>query len=940
MTDNNNKNNQTNNYSIQSHLANNIVTHSGPVHLGLYLDPNDYDYEFNFYSEEEFTQDRAFPLQQTTEETQSDVEERENEKEKEVNENEDAMESLEAVEKVNNQVETANKQAPLPFLQKTTNFEQDNEGRPPQETPDKRCRLENDDHSSHPHLRKQHVTLDATLGATGFVTGNGNPIAYRGITSRGKDTIAGALTGNPKTPTAYLMHPNLKNPYRFPKPRSNAQPVVTPQAARATAEEKEKEKERSEENRVTGSNVDKTSTTNEQESAYTNRTPGTPVTPSSYKNSEVAQGINEMEHDNLERDQVEQPPDNVIITKLNPAATLQRTLHHIENPPPFSDAFTSGTHFLPDHQNIKNPYMNQRKEAKENNNYNDKFLPTIFINGRKLHHSPFLDDYSKQPNSSLDLNQDMEALRPLILSQHKAFTQHIKDLGEINLTLTKFIEKRKDSYISLKHNNKIPRSLRLKCTLSTSEAYEKDGDFLRIKEEFDNAVATFIQKGTELMTDWAELNIQKLLKDRCVSIFKKALYILDGIVSFHADLIGTPTWPSVSPQNLTLFLTKLYLSNQYMDISELTHYLEVPNETLHLICAQILTHKTSDNETLNLFHSMSLSDIDMTDERQKNFIFETLIQFDQILKIATIDVWQSYKNKLRQQTAALKLEAKMCAGEAINASAATALAITKATEVAESMNSRNLQHTLRISNLERALKRQEQKTNEVANTLKSKAKNSRELPKNFNGGRMTEPATSKELQTPPQYSHQRAKQQMVDLTEEDEEENTMLTTGETMPKNHIHNRHTKKYNGKKRRTPSIHWREAEVKNFDPDSPATPMPTVASVMTGNSHQNLPPLFPQPPPTTFFAHAPPPTPTTAPNSTHTPNPFVDNRHYPPGIAIALPPQHSSAQSGIGNNRPKQNPFIPQRTSRHNSNGETMGHHPQHSRQQKRKRKPLGV
>ena len=158
---------------------------------------------------------------------------------------------------------------------------------------------------------------------------------------------------------------------------------------------------------------------------------------------------------------------------------------------------------------------------------------------------------------------------------------------------------------------------------------------------------------------------------------------------------------------------------------------------------------------------------------------------------------------------------------------------------------------------------------------------------------MTEPATSKELQTPPQYSHQRAKQQMVDLTVEDEEVSMVLTTGETMPKNHIHNRHTKKYNGKKRRTPSIHWREAEVKNFDPDSPATPMPTVASVMTGNSHQKLPPLFPQPPPTTFFAHAPPPTPTTAPNSTHTPNPFVDNRHYPPGIAIALPPQHSSAQ-----------------------------------------------
>ncbi len=58
---------------------------------------------------------------------------------------------------------------------------------------------------------------------------------------------------------------------------------------------------------------------------------------------------------------------------------------------------------------------------------------------------------------------------------------------------------------------------------------------------------------------------------------------------------------------------------------------------------------------------------------------------------------------------------------------------------------------------------------------------------------MTEPATSKELQTPPQYSHQRAKQQMVDLTIEDEEENMALTTGETIPKNQTYNRQTKKY---------------------------------------------------------------------------------------------------------------------------------------------------
>jgi hypothetical protein len=89
-------------------------------------------------------------------------------------------------------------------------------------------------------------------------------------------------------------------------------------------------------------------------------------------------------------------------------------------------------------------------------------------------------------------NFTLETLCPLILLQHKAFTQHIKDLGDINLTLTKTLDKRKDSYISLKHSNKIPRSLRVKYTLSTSQAYAKDSDFLELKEKFDNTVGTFI----------------------------------------------------------------------------------------------------------------------------------------------------------------------------------------------------------------------------------------------------------------------------------------------------------------------------------------------------------------------------------------------------------------------------------------------------------------
>jgi hypothetical protein len=301
----------------------------------------------------------------------------------------------------------------------------------------------------------------------------------------------------------------------------------------------------------------------------------------------------------------------------------------------------------------------------------------------------------------------------------------------------------------------------VKGTLSTSQAYTKDNDFLELKEKFDNIVINFIQQGTEVMTDWAKLNIQKLLKDRCISIFKKALHILDGIVSSHSDLLGTPTWPSVPPQNLTLFLAKLYLSNRYLDISELIRYLEVPNNTMQLICSQSLLHKTSINDAQSLLDSLSLSNIDMSNVKQKSFIFEALIQFYQIMKITTADVWQHYINKLKQQTAASKLEAKMNAVETITTSASTALAIANATETTEELQTQSQHTTLRLSNLKRALKRQEQKTNKVSNAMKSRTKKSQ---KNFNGGRKTEPAASTDPQPPTQHPQQKTRQHLVDLT--------------------------------------------------------------------------------------------------------------------------------------------------------------------------------
>jgi hypothetical protein len=88
----------------------------------------------------------------------------------------------------------------------------------------------------------------------------------------------------------------------------------------------------------------------------------------------------------------------------------------------------------------------------------------------QIYHSALLDKAFKPNNESLVLNSELEPLQPLILSQHEVFTQPIKDLGHINITFTKIIENKKESLLKLK-NNKNPRSLQLKCELTTLSAY-------------------------------------------------------------------------------------------------------------------------------------------------------------------------------------------------------------------------------------------------------------------------------------------------------------------------------------------------------------------------------------------------------------------------------------------------------------------------------------
>ncbi len=83
-----------------------------------------------------------------------------------------------------------------------------------------------------------------------------------------------------------------------------------------------------------------------------------------------------------------------------------------------------------------------------------------------------------------------------------------------------------------KHGIKIPRSLQIKCELTTLPSYANNQYFPRLKEELQEKVALFIQKGTKVMSELASTNLQPLMHNRCSNIIEKARQILDDLTSF------------------------------------------------------------------------------------------------------------------------------------------------------------------------------------------------------------------------------------------------------------------------------------------------------------------------------------------------------------------------------------------------------------------------
>jgi hypothetical protein len=132
----------------------------------------------------------------------------------------------------------------------------------------------------------------------------------------------------------------------------------------------------------------------------------------------------------------------------------------------------------------------------------------------KLYISRFIDTSIKPNNDSkIILPADLELLRPLIMSQPEVLAPYISELGNTNLTHSKVINKKKESFLQLTTQNKIPRSLRIKVELTTSPSFSSNPKFLQIKEELQNATNDYIKTGIKLMTEWAQEHILLLIQE-------------------------------------------------------------------------------------------------------------------------------------------------------------------------------------------------------------------------------------------------------------------------------------------------------------------------------------------------------------------------------------------------------------------------------------------
>jgi hypothetical protein len=147
------------------------------------------------------------------------------------------------------------------------------------------------------------------------------------------------------------------------------------------------------------------------------------------------------------------------------------------------------------------------------------------------------------------------------------------------------------------------------------------------------------------------------------------------------------------------------------------------------------------------------------------------MSFNQIIRITTIDIWHYNKERARQSKAAQNLKFKMKSQDTLAVTTATASALSKATESINNAHTTEAKTNLRLSNIEKSIRRQENTTNKIVNKIKCTPQ------KNYSGSHNSEHMASPVKQAL-KLNRKRQNQKLVDLTldasQESEEEKTTL----------------------------------------------------------------------------------------------------------------------------------------------------------------------
>jgi hypothetical protein len=137
---------------------------------------------------------------------------------------------------------------------------------------------------------------------------------------------------------------------------------------------------------------------------------------------------------------------------------------------------------------------------------------------------------------------------------------------------------------------------------------------------------------------------------------KKALNILVGLYTYWGEILELLNWPVHFKDNPILFLNKIYFGTDYIsDIYNIINYFELSSIDSLTIVSKIITKNNRDMFNLNLMNSMDIKFLEDLEENQLTLITDTLMAFDNIMKAATILLWDSNVKKIPQAEASQKL---------------------------------------------------------------------------------------------------------------------------------------------------------------------------------------------------------------------------------------------------------------------------------------------